>query len=72
MKPVIAIYCESNDVKLAVISKNTATGKPAVLKTASISHSKSSANLDKPGGFRVEEESLDLEGVDESLSTKGE
>jgi hypothetical protein len=73
MKPVIAIYCESNDVKLAVISKNAATGKPAVLKTASVSHSKSSASLDKPGGgFRVEEESLDMEGLDESLSTKGE
>lgn len=73
MKPVIAIYCETNDVKLAVISKNAATGKPAVLKTASVSHSKSSASLDKPGGgFRVEEESLDIEGLDESLSTKGE
>lgn len=72
MKPVISIYCESNDIKLAVINKSAATGKPAVLKTASIGHSKS-ASLDKPGGgFSVEEESLDLEGLEGSLSTKGE
>lgn len=72
MKPVISIYCESNDIKLAVISKSSATGKPAVLKAASISHSKS-ASLDKPGGgFRVEEESLELEGLEDSISTKGE
>ncbi len=73
MKPLISIYCESNDIKVAVISKDSATGKPAVLKTASISHSKSSANLDSPGGgFSVEEESLDLEGMDESISSKGD
>jgi hypothetical protein len=73
MKPVISIYCESNDIKLAVISKNSATGKPAILKAASVSHSKSSASLDKPGGgFRVEDESFDLEGLEDSVSTKGE
>ena len=73
MKPLISIYCESNDIKLAVISKNSATDKPVVLKTASISHSKSSASLDAPdGGFSVEEESLELEGMDESISSKGE
>ena len=73
MKPLISIYCESNDIKVAVISKDSATGKPAVLKTASISHSKSSASLDKPGGgFSVEEESLELEGLDGSISSKGD
>ncbi len=73
MKPIISIYCESNDIKVAVISKDSATGKPAVLKTASISHSKSSASLDSPGGgFSVEEESLELEGLDESISSKGD
>ncbi|MDH3267310.1 MAG: hypothetical protein OEM46_00505 [Ignavibacteria bacterium] len=73
MKPLISIYCESNDIKVAVISKDSATGKPAVLKTASISHSKSSTNLDSPGGgFSVEEESLELEGMDESISSKGD
>jgi len=72
MKPIISIYCESNDIKVAVISKDSATGKPAVLKTASISHSKSSGGLDSPGGgFSMEEESLELEGLDESISSKG-
>ena len=71
MKPIISIYCESNDIKVAVIGTNSANGKPAVLKTASISHSKS-ANLDQPGGgFKVEEESLELEGLDESVSSGG-
>jgi len=73
MKPLISIYCESNDIKVAVISKDSATGKPAVLKTASIGHSQSSASLDQPGGgFSVEEESLELEGLDESVSSQGE
>jgi len=73
MKPVISIYCESNDIKVAVINTDSATGKPAVIKTASISHSKSSAALDKPGGgFSVDEESLELEGLDESVSSQGD
>ena len=73
MKPLISIYCESNDIKVAVISKDSATGKPAVLKTASISHAQSSASLDQPGGgFSVEEESLELEGLDESVSSQSE
>ena len=72
MKPLISIYCESNDIKVAVISKDSATGKPAVQKIASISHSQSSASLDQPGGgFSVEEESLELEGMDESVSSHG-
>ena len=72
MKPVISIYCESNDIKVAVINKDSATGKPAILKAASISHSKSSS-LDKPGGgFSMDEETLELEGLDESISPKGD
>jgi len=72
MKPVITVYCESNDVKLAVVSKDSSSGKPTVLKTASVSLLQSSANLEAGGGFRMEEESLDIEGLDESGSIKGE
>ena len=72
MKPVITVYCESNDVKLAVVSKDSSNGKPTVLKTASVSLLKSSTNLEAGGGFRMEEESLDIEGLDESASIKGE
>jgi hypothetical protein len=71
MKPVITVYCESNDIKLAVVSKDSASGKPAVLKTASVSLFKSSTDLGADGGFRMEEESLDIEGIDESASIKG-
>ena len=71
MKPVITVYCESNDIKLAVVSKDSSNGKPTVLKTASVSLLKSSTNLEAGGGFRMEEESLDIEGLDES-SIKGE
>ena len=72
MKPVITVYCESNDVKLAVVSKDSSNGKPTVLKTASVSLLQSSTNLETGGGFRMEEESLDIEGLDESSSIKGE
>ena len=72
MKPVITVYCESNDIKLAVVSKDSSNGKPTVLKTASVSLLKSSTNLESGGGFRMEEESLDIEGLDESASIKGE
>jgi hypothetical protein len=73
MKPLISVYCEGNDVKLAVIDKSSANGKPAVLKTASVSLYKSSASMEKAGGgFRVEDETFDLEGLDESSSLKSE
>jgi len=73
MKPVITVYCESNDVKLAVVSKDSSSGKPTVLKTASVSLYKSSTDLEKTGGgFRMEEESLDIEGLDESASLRGD
>ena len=67
MKPVISIYCESNDIKVAVITKDSITAKPKVLKTASIGHVKSTNSLDGTGGgFSMDEESL--LGLDESVS----
>jgi len=67
MKPVISIYCESNDIKVAVITKDSITAKPKVLKTASIGHVKSADSLDGTGGgFSMDEESL--LGLDESVS----
>ena len=72
MKPLVTIYCEGNELKLAVISKSSGNSKPAVLKTASVSLYKSSANLEEAGsGFRMEEESI-IEGLDESTSIKGD
>ena len=73
MKPVISVYCESNEVKLAVISREGRSGKPAVLKTASVSYAKSEADLGSAGsGFPMEDGSLDIEGLDDSASLKGD
>ncbi len=69
MKPLVCIYCEGNETKLAVINGDSNSGKPAILKTASVSVLKSSTRLDKAdSGFRLEEESLDIEGLEESGS----
>ena len=37
MKPLVCIYCEGNDTKIAVINKDSETDKVKVLRTASIS-----------------------------------
>ena len=72
MKPLVTIYCEGSEIKLAVVDKSNNSSKPAVLKTASISLYKSSSSLDQTGGgFRVEDETI-IEGLDESTSVKGD
>jgi hypothetical protein len=73
MKQLICIYCEGNDTKLAVIEKEGEGRKPSVLKTASISLIKSSAQLEENvSGFRIEGETLDVEGLEESASIKSD
>ncbi len=71
MKQLICIYCEGNDTKLAVIEKESEGRKPTVLKTASVSLIKSSAQLEENvTGFQIEGEALDVEGLEESASIK--
>ena len=73
MKQLICIYCEGNDTKLAVIEKEGEGRKPSVLKTASVSLIKSSAQLEENvSGFRIEGETLDVEGLEESASMKSD
>jgi hypothetical protein len=73
MKQLICIYCEGNDTKLAVIEKESEGRKPSVLKTASVSLIKSSAQLEENvSGFRIEGETLDVEGLEESTSIKSD
>ncbi len=73
MKQLICIYCEGNDTKLAVIEKEGEGRKPSVLKTASVSLIKSSTQLEENAtGFRIEGESLDVDGLDESASIKSD
>ncbi len=71
MKPLICIYCEGNDTKLAVVHKDSEGAKPKVLKTASVSLIQSSAELEADvSGFKIEGEALDMEGLEETASIK--
>ncbi len=73
MKQLICIYCEGNDTKVAVIEKEGEGRKPSVLKTASVSLIKSSAQLEENvTGFRIEGETLDVDGLEESTSIKSD
>jgi hypothetical protein len=67
MKPIVCIYCEGNDTKLAVIHKEKETSKLQVIRTASVSLIRSAVDLEAGvSGFSIEGESLDVEGVGES------
>jgi hypothetical protein len=73
MKPLVCIYCEGNDTKLAVINKESEGSKPKVLKTASVSLIQSSTELEaEASGFKIEGEALDMEGLEESASIKSD
>ena len=73
MKPLVCIYCEGNDTKLAVINKESEGAKPKVLKTASVSLIQSSTELEADAsGFKIEGEALDMEGLEESASIKSD
>ncbi len=73
MKPLICIYCEGNDTKLAVIERESEGRKPSVLKTASVSLIKSSTQIEEDvTGFRIEGEALDVEGLEESASIRSD
>src|SRR3990172_1006214 len=65
MKPLVCIYCEGNDTKLAVVSKEKENGKVKVLRTASVSITPSAVNIEAEAtGFNLDEASLQLEGLD--------
>jgi hypothetical protein len=73
MKPLVCIYCEGNDTKLAVIRKENEGAKPKVLKTASVSLIKSSRELEADvSGVKIEGEALDMEGLEETSSIKSD
>ncbi len=67
MKPLVCIYCEGNDTKLAVIHKEKETSKLQVIRTASVSLVRSAVDMEAGvSGFSIEGESLDVEGVGEA------
>ncbi len=66
MKPLVCIYCEGNDTKVAVITKDKNTDKIKLVRTAAISVASSSVELEEAAtGISLEGGSLNLEGIDE-------
>lgn len=66
MKPIVCLYCEGNDTKLAVVHQDKTLGKIKVLRTASVDVVASGARMGvDSGGFSLEGESLHLEGMDD-------
>lgn len=73
MKPIVSIYCEGNDTKVAVINRDKESSKLQVLKTASVSLIRSSSDLESEAtGFSIEGESLDIEGVEEEATIESD
>jgi hypothetical protein len=62
MKPLVCIYCEGNDTKLAVVHKDSDRSKIKVIRTASASLVQSSSDLEaKASGLSLEGEALDID-----------
>ena len=65
MKPLVCIYCEGNDTKLAVVSQEKNGEKVKVIRTAAVSVSATSTDIEADAtGFQLEEDSLQLEGLE--------
>lgn len=64
MKTIACIYCEGNDTKLAVVAKEKSGNRLKVLSTASVDVVAPSTGAESMGGFSLETEGLQLEGVD--------
>ena len=65
MKPLVCIYCEGNDTKLAVVGKEKNNDRVKVIRTASISVAASAADIEADAtGFHLDEGSLELEGIE--------
>lgn len=65
MKPLVCIYCEGNDTKVAVINKDGDSDKIKVLRTASISVARSAVEIESQStGLGMDGDVLQLEGLD--------
>ena len=65
MKPLVCIYCEGNDTKLAVVGKEKNNDKVKVIRTAAISVAASVADIEAEAtGFHLDDGSLELEGIE--------
>lgn len=65
MKPLVCIYCEGNDTKLAVVGKGKNNDKVKVIRTAAISVSASAVDIEAEAtGLHLDDDSLQFEGIE--------
>lgn len=70
MKPLVCIYCEGNDTKLAVVGKENDSDKIKVYRTASVSVTPSTIDVEEgAAGISLEDGALQLEGLDGETAT---
>ena len=70
MKPLVCIYIEGNDTKLAVVGKEKESDKLKVLRTGSVSSATSSVDIEAGAtGSSLDEGALQLEGLDGDSTT---
>ena len=65
MKPLICIFCEGGDTKLAVVGKENDSDNLKVFRTASVSNASSSVNVEAGAAeISLDDGALQLEGID--------
>ena len=65
MKPIVCIYAEGNDTKVAVIGKEKDADKLKVFRTATVSGTASPIDVDASAtGISLDEGALQLEGME--------
>jgi hypothetical protein len=69
MKPLVCIYCEGNDTKIAVVGKEKDSNKLKVFRTASVSVTASSVNIKADAAINLDDDALMLEGMDGEQTT---
>jgi len=68
MKPLVCVYSEGNDTKVAVVVK--VDGKLSVMRTASVDYVQPTLSLDDSiSGLKIEEGDFDLESVQKQDSS---
>lgn len=68
MKPLVCVYSEGNDTKVAVVVKTD--GKLSILKTASVDYVQPTISLDDSiSGLKIEEGDLDLDSIQKTDSS---
>jgi hypothetical protein len=70
MKPLVCIYAEGNDTKLAVVSKEKDSDKLKVFRTGTVSGTPSSVDVEAGAtAVSLDEGALQLEGIDGESAT---